>query len=366
VNPNLHTIAQQFSASDIIKSISPMGNGLINDTYQVNTSRSAFVLQRINEHVFPNPEQIMANLQKLSQHMRLQPRTEVGLKIPAIILTDQQQSYVKDTQQQYWRALQLIHPAESREKLHCQAEAEQVGFALAHFHQLCSSLATENLYDTLPGFHITPHYYQQYLQLPPVDVQLANSKEINYCQQFIYDFRDKIDTLERAKIAGELKQRVIHGDPKLNNFLFEPNSNNIISLIDLDTVKPGLIHYDIGDCLRSCCHVAETNQFDLDCCETILHFYLLEAKHFFTAADYAYLYSAIQLIPFELGLRFFSDYLAGNPYFKVSYPEQNLNRAVAQFQLTAHIAQSQTQIEKMLAGINKINSPSSAPHNTQI
>ncbi|WP_347987462.1 aminoglycoside phosphotransferase family protein [Methylomonas sp. AM2-LC] len=353
MNPNINSIALQFSASESIKSINPLGNGLINDTYQVNTSSNAFVLQRINEHVFPNPEQIMANLQKLSQHIRLQSSNAVRLKIPAIILTNQQKSFFKDTQQQYWRALEFIHPAESREQLHCQAEAEQVGFALAHFHQLCSELATENLYDTLPGFHITPHYYQQYVQLPQANTQKAYSAEINYCQQFIHHFRDKIDVLENAKIAGELKQRIIHGDPKLNNFLFEPDSHQIISLIDLDTVKPGLIHYDIGDCLRSCCYISETNHFDLDCCESILRSYLQEAKLFFSDADYAYLFSAIQLIPFELGLRFFSDYLVGNPYFKVSYPEQNLSRALAQFQLTAHISHSQLQIENMLANISK-------------
>jgi Ser/Thr protein kinase RdoA (MazF antagonist) len=261
-------------------------------------------------------------------------------------LTNQLQSYFQDDAQDYWRALALIQPAESRERLNNQHEAEQVGFALGHFHWLCSELSINSLFDTLPGFHITPDYYQQYLSLP----NTANTPEIRFCRQFIHGFQAKINCLEHPKQQGQLKQRVIHGDPKLNNFLFKPTTDQIISLIDLDTVKPGLLHYDIGDCLRSCCHTTPSNQFDLDCCASILKSYLAETKSLFSHADYRYLYAAIQLIPFELGLRFFSDYLAGNQYFKVAQPEQNLYRALDLFQLTKHIEQKHLAIEKLIVG----------------
>jgi Ser/Thr protein kinase RdoA (MazF antagonist) len=214
-------------------------------------------------------------------------------------------------------------------------------------------LDTRLLHDTLPGFHITPGYYRQYQQISPPPPALHGSAETRFCQSFIEKFKANIDILERAKQQGILTERVIHGDPKLNNFLFNPHTNRIISLIDLDTVKPGLVHYDIGDCLRSSCHLPHHNRFDIDCCQTILTHYLQETEEFFTAADYAYLYPAIQLIPFELGLRFFTDYLQGNQYFKVKEPDENLHRAVAQFELCESIGKQREGIEGIIADLLK-------------
>jgi Ser/Thr protein kinase RdoA (MazF antagonist) len=145
-----------------------------------------------------------------------------------------------------------------------------------------------------------------------------------------------------------LSLRVIHGDPKLNNFLFDQDSKQIVSIIDLDTVKPGLVHYDLGDCLRSCCHRLQSNEFDLDICAALLRSYLSEAGAFFTDDDYRYLYAAIQLIPFELGLRFYTDYLEGNQYFKVTDPEQNLLRAVDQFRLCESIMAQESALKTLI------------------
>lgn len=349
----LHDIARRFSGGQNIQAITPLGNGLINDTYQVNSNSSGFVLQRINTHVFPHPEQLIANMRQLGQHISRQPADSVHLQIPQLIANDNQQAIFQDADGACWRAMQLVEPAESRERLSNANEAEQIGFALGHFHQLCSNLPTGLLHDTLPGFHITPGYYRQYQQLAPTDVHKQHSAETAFCRAYIEKFQDKMAVLEHARQQGILTDRVIHGDPKLNNFLFKPGSNRIVSLIDLDTVKPGLVHYDIGDCLRSCCHQPQDNRFDTDCCQTILTSYLQEAGEFFTPADHTYLYDAILLIPFELGLRFFTDYLQGNPYFRVSQPDENLQRAVAQFELCESIVAQRGEIEKQ--GANLMN-----------
>ncbi|MDD4915998.1 MAG: aminoglycoside phosphotransferase family protein [Methylococcales bacterium] len=346
----LHDIARRFSGGQAILAITPLGNGLINDTYKVTASGTDFVLQRINSRVFPNSEQLVANIRQLGRHISRQPADSVHLQIPALIPGDERKTVIQDMDGHFWRAQQLIQPAESRERLSNSREAEQVGFALGHFHRLCSSLDTGLLYDTLPGFHITPGYFRHYQQIIQSPTVKQNSAEARFCQAFIKKFQDKIDVLERPRQQGILTERVMHGDPKLNNFLFKPGSNSIISLIDLDTVKPGLVHYDIGDCLRSCCHLPQNNQFDMNFCQTILTSYLREAGQFFTPADHAYLYSAILLIPFELGLRFFTDYLQGNQYFRVSEPEENLRRAVAQFELCKSIGAQQVVIEGMIAG----------------
>lgn len=331
MNETLLKAAGQFTPAQSIQAVTPLGNGLINDTFLVKTATAGFVLQRINAGVFPEPRLVIHNLAELSRHIRQKPRDSVKLSIPALLPTHTGGAFYRDDEQQVWRGLQLIRPAESREQIHTDAEAAQVGFALAHFHRLCSDLPAESLYDTLPGFHVTPAYFQRYRQLLAEPLTVEQDLDFARCRAFIQARQDRIAVLELAKQRGDLRGRVIHGDPKLNNFLFQPGRDRIISLIDLDTVKPGLLHYDIGDCIRSCCRNRPDNSFNLTRCRIILQNYLREAGDFFTANDYDYLYAAIWLIPFELGLRFFSDYLSGNPYFKVREPRQNLIRALAQF-----------------------------------
>ena len=338
---NLIAIASQFCPQQAVVDVQPLGNGLINDTFLVTTADSRFVLQRINRQVFPEPALISGNLQVLSQHLAQQKSPR--LQLPDIISSVDKQLNFQDSHGDFWRAQSFIADTDSLETLRSLADAEQVGFALAHFHKLFSTLNPALLHDTLPGFHITPGYLQQYEQ-----VRAQTLLSDAFCAEFIDNFAVYADGLEQGKHEGSLPLRVIHGDPKLNNFLFAKASSQIISLIDLDTVKPGLVHYDIGDCLRSCCHQEATDEFDLDIAAAILSSYLAEAGDFFSAADYQYLYPAIRLIPFELGLRFYSDYLAGNRYFKVAQPLQNLQRASSQFRLCADIMAKEAQLKTLL------------------
>ncbi|MGR8998960.1 MAG: phosphotransferase enzyme family protein [Gammaproteobacteria bacterium] len=338
-------IAHQFS--NAVTGINPLGNGLINDTFLVTTESSPFVLQRINRKVFPEPVQIMENLIMLNQHLAQKSNTALKLKIPDIFKTTTDQDFYQDEQGNYWRAFSFIANTESLEAVSNISQAQQAGFALGHFHRLVSDLDPLLLHDTLPGFHIAPDYLSHYHQvLTQSPRQFA--PESLYCTEFIAKSQHLTDDLETAMQQGLLLLRVIHGDPKLNNFLFDKDSKKIVSIIDLDTVKPGLVHYDIGDCLRSCCHILKSNEFDLDICNAILSSYLTEAGAFFSDFDYDYLYAAIQLIPFELGLRFYTDYLEGNPYFKVDEPEQNLQRAADQFHLCESIMAQKSAIKALI------------------
>ncbi len=335
-------IAQQFSST--AHEITPLGNGLINDTFLVATADKSFVLQRINRQVFPAPELITHNLLTLHQHLATQTDVVVKLQLPDSLTTVSGLAYFEDDDKQFWRALSFINNAESLEVIGSLADAQQAGFALGHFHRLFSGLDPSTLHDTLPNFHITPHYLSCYQQVMQHSVVQANA----FCADFIEQFKSIADELEQAKQQGLLPLRVVHGDPKLNNFLFDQHSKKIISLIDLDTVKPALVHYDIGDCLRSCCHNLVSDEFDLTICAAILTSYLSEAGAFFTAHDRQYLFAAIRLIPFELGLRFYTDYLEGNCYFKVTEAEQNAQRAAAQFRLCASIMAQQPAIEQLI------------------
>ena len=336
-------IAQQFASG--VSAITPLGNGLINDTYRVTTASAPFVLQRINPAVFPAPEHIMANLATLNRHIAQKNADSVKLQIPELLKTLDNNLLYQHENGDYWRALSFIADSESIETIGTIGDAEQVGSALGRFHHLISDLNPALLHDTLPGFHITPDYLQHYHQLKR---QAVNADE-RYCTDFIARFEFIADDLETAKQQGLLSLRVIHGDPKLNNFLFEQHSRKIISLIDLDTVKPGLVHYDIGDCLRSCCYRHDPVTFDLAICSALLTRYLNEAKAFFTKHDYHALYPAIRLLPFELGLRFYSDYLQGNRYFKVTEPRQNLRRAANQFRLCASIMAQEEALKDLIS-----------------
>ena len=341
-------IAQQFNKTAL--DLSALGNGLINDTYLVQTSSKPFVLQRINHSVFPQPAQIMANLSQLNHHIAQKPKDAVKLIIPAILKTQSNDELYQDEQGSYWRALEYIANTESLEIITDIHQVQQAGFALGHFHRLVSDLEPSHLVDTLPGFHIAPDYLSHYHQV----ITTASTPKSEYCTSFIANHQHIINDLEAAKQQGLLPLRVIHGDPKLNNFLFAKDTQEIISLIDLDTVKPGLVHYDIGDCLRSCCHNLATNEFDLGIATALLTSYLSEAGLFFSEADYDYLYASIRLIPFELGLRFYTDYLEGNCYFKVTEPDENLHRAVNQFQLCESIIKQEKAINAVITRLKTL------------
>ena len=219
----------------------------------------------------------------------------------------------------------------------------RLGIGLGLFHLLISDLPTTDLADTLEGFHITPGYLKAYHRAL-VNTDRQPSAGSDHCMAFIRERESLCDRLEQAKANGELPLRPIHGDPKINNVLLDRHTGEAVALIDLDTVKPGLVHYDIGDCLRSCCNRLgeETDQidavhFDLHLADAVLEGYLGVAGRFLSEAELRYIPDAAQVISFELALRFFSDYLAGNTYFKANHPDHNLQRALVQFQLTASI-----------------------------
>ncbi|NJK41533.1 MAG: aminoglycoside phosphotransferase family protein [Acaryochloridaceae cyanobacterium SU_2_1] len=358
----LRQVADQFKPRGQVTDVQAFGKGNINSTFLVTwtgPTEGRFILQRINTQVFQEPQMVMENIHIFTEHVRRRlqqnPLPEQRRwDIPQVLLTQDQQNYWICAEGHFWRAISYIETTKTLDKIQDHHHAHEVGYALGMFHHLISDLPAHQLADTLEGFHITPQYLQHYEQVFQT-AQIRPSPEVDYCVRFIGDRKASANILEKAKAEGKLQLRLIHGDPKINNILIDTQTGQAVSVIDLDTVKPGLVHYDIGDCLRSGCNPwgEETKdwqavQFDLDLCEALLSGYLGVAKDFLTAEDYDYMGAAIRLIAFELGLRFFTDYLAGNVYFKVNHPDHNLERALVQFKLTESIEAQSTQIEALL------------------
>lgn len=352
------TIAEQFIPQGRILDVHEFGNGNINDTYLVTTDfneETHFVLQRINTQVFKQPKLIMQNMRIFTEHMRRRARQEGYLwEMPHVLKTRQEQDFYLDDENNFWRALSYVNSARSFDTIGDLDHARQVGHALGTFQHLISDLPVETLADTLEGFHIMPRYLQHFDQTLSHNGFISNA-EVRFGLEFITARRDWAHVLENARKHGKLQMRPVHGDPKVNNVMIEVTTGRAISLVDLDTVKPGLIHYDIGDCMRSGCnpHGEETEQweavqFEPEIGEAILTGYLTQARHFLTEADYDYLYDSIRLLAFELGVRFLTDHLAGNVYFKVKHPEHNLIRALVQFKLTESIEAHEKEIRAII------------------
>ncbi|MDJ0682633.1 MAG: aminoglycoside phosphotransferase family protein [Xenococcaceae cyanobacterium MO_167.B52] len=350
-------IAQLFLSQETITNVKEYGSGNINQTFLVTTdspTESYYILQKINTQVFPNPELVMDNICLVTNHIKNKLSVKQPWEISRVLFTKDQKHHYRDEQDNFWRGITFIDNSLCLEKVESLSHAKQIGYGLGTFHNLISDLPVTKLGDTLPGFHITPNYLQNYYRIEN-NSAINSSIEVDYAKNFIQARVNFIEILETAKEQGLLRLLPIHGDPKINNILLDRDSKNAISMIDLDTVKPGLIHYDIGDCLRSACNTLgeetsnwEQVKFDTEIARAILQGYLTVAQEFLTDYDYQYFYDGIRLIAFELGLRFFTDYLAGNVYFKTNYSEHNLIRALVQFKLTESIENQEDIIKKII------------------
>jgi hypothetical protein len=363
----LAAIARQFDVAGRLVKVEPTGDGNVNDTYLVvfrtTFSEERFILQRINRKVFPRPDFIIENMCVLTDHVhpRLEDEADSSDRIwqlPRIIQAKDGKNFVIDEVGDYWRGISLIASAQSFSRVQSLEHAYEAGLVLGQFQRIVSDLSVDKLHDTLVGFHITPGYLSNLdaaLATPQGQERLRSSLEAERCYRFVTERREWAGILEDAKDCGKLSQRTIHGDPKISNIMIDTDTGKGTSIVDLDTVKPGLIHYDVGDALRSCCNPAGEDAkdlsqvfFDTDLCDTIVKGYMLNAKEFLTDEDRALLYDGVRLIAFELGLRFFADFIAGDVYFKTSYEGHNLNRARVQFKLTESIETRESIIRKTL------------------
>lgn len=351
---NLNEILQAFCREPIHCRVQPLGCGNINDTYLVESQTVKFVLQKINSTVFPEPLSVIENFYKITEHLREKSKTSgKHLEFAKPVSTEQGDTHYLDRGGNYWRG-QTYLDHNDLTQVKERDQAVRVGEILGRFHLFLSDLDVVHLTDPLPGFHNLLLYLSKFDEVS-ARAEIAPCDEVRYCLETIDRYRVQATTLIDATHSGVLSLQPVHGDPKLDNFVFDAE-NCPLGLLDLDTVSAGLIHGDLGDCLRSCCNqagenAADTGQicFDLNIGEAILNGYLNEAGDMITKEQRAYIFDGLLLICFELGLRFFTDHLLGNRYFKVSRDGDNLKKAVTQFRLTDDIALKEESVRAIVS-----------------
>jgi len=290
----------------------------------------------------------------VTDHLAGQLRNKPDLRdrfIPLTLYHGKNGDTYRDEDGAVWRLVNLI-PGRTFETISNTSQAEELGCCLGIFHRLLSTLNHAELGDTLPGFHNTPAYLDQYDRI--WNERAGNLEpEVSLCHRFIGARRDLATLLTEAPALSE---GVIHGDPKVANFIFAEANDRVVGLIDLDTVRHGLLLHDIGDALRSCCNTLgespaapENIRFALDLFAAWIKGYFKEAGLLLTDADKAHIVQAVRVIGFELGLRFVTDHLQGDRYFKIRFPGHNLIRARVQFRLVESIEDQMTDLQSTVS-----------------
>lgn len=350
--PDAQQAAAAFCRDGATCRISPLGAGNINHTFLVRSMDDPFVLQRINSAVFPEPLRVIENFFVVSGHLRQRQHSEgarFAIAEPRSTLAGT--AYFRDSDGEYWRGQSYLEHTCCL-SLTSPQQAVQIGRALARFHYLIADLDTGRLADPLPGFHCLPQYLREYDGLQCLGTGDSDG-DYHYCLLAIKAHRLRAVHLERQRSAGLLPVQPIHGDPKIDNFIF--NSEGLAEgMLDLDTVGTGIIAYDLGDCLRSCCNVKGENggdsatvSFDSAICKALLTGYFGSPPQAENTALRLAVFDAVLAITFELGLRFFTDHLRGNCYFKVQHEGENLMRAVRQFHLVEAIVAQEDLIRSL-------------------
>ena len=332
--------------SHIGKAIScePYGNGHINETYLVVTEHKRYILQKINRHVFPRPDRVMENICGVTEHIRKKAKTsggDVERATLTVVQTDLGSSFYLDTEGDYWRVYDFVERTVTRERVSCLSEFFACGEAFGRFQGLLSDYDANRLHEPIAHFHDTPIRYARLMSAFEKDA-CSRANETAAEIAFVRDRIKLVSRLSNAHAKGALPLRVTHNDTKLNNILFDEKSGMPVCVIDLDTVMPGFSVNDFGDSIRFGANTADEDERDLSKVSLDMELYNTYYNGFVNGCDGRLKESEIELLPIgamtmtlECGMRFLTDYLEGDVYFRVHREGHNLDRARNQFALLA-------------------------------
>jgi Ser/Thr protein kinase RdoA (MazF antagonist) len=347
--------------ADYVEAI-PFGTGHINDTYCALYDQAGvrirYIHQRVNHHVFKNPVEVMENVARVTSHalarLLAEGNPEAHRRTLTCIPAMDGRPYAFDTGGSLWRTYPFIERARGYDEIECDEQAYQAARAFGAFQTLTADLSGDRLHETIPAFHHTP----KRLEALEAAIQTNTAGRADSVQAEITFARARTTDCSRITdliASGAIPERVTHNDTKLNNVLLDETTAEGICVIDLDTTMPGSALYDFGDMVRTAAPTTREDDADLkrigvrlDRFEALVKGYLSTAT-FLNDAELAHLAFSGKLITLECGIRFLTDYLDGDTYFKTSRPGHNLDRCRNQFAFVAALEENMKEMEEIVA-----------------
>lgn len=337
----LKKVFEQFDQSSNFQSYKELASGHINDTYFIETDESPFyVLQRINHGVFHDVPGLIENKVAVSDHIRkkLISQGKNANNVLSFIKTKTGASYYKGDEGNYWNLMVFIENSVTHEIVTAEEIAFEGGKLFGEFLEMTNDFDASTLCEVIPKFHDMSFRYSQFYD----SLKQASDERLLKASVYIdlvNQMKEEMHILQNLKESGAIKIRVTHNDTKISNALFDKN-NKGLCVIDTDTVMPGIVHYDFGDAIRTICNTAAEDEKNLDLVKFNSAFYKAYKKGFLEKIGTAiseieskYLITGAKSMIFIMGIRFLTDFLNGDIYYKTSYGEHNLDRSKNQFKL---------------------------------
>jgi len=349
----LHDLAEQFALVSRPRKIERFGSGHINDTYRIFcVSGESYILQKINTKVFTHPVELMENIAAVTDHLS-RHSNNFRSTLHVIPTRDEQPLFVDD-QGEYWRMYDYITDSICLQKVESPEDFYSCGRAFGKFQRKLDDFPADTLHVPIPDFHNTRERYRQFraaMDADPLGRAAACREEI----AFALAREDLAGTLVDMLADGRLPLRVTHNDTKLDNILFDRKTRFALCVIDLDTVMPGSALYDFGDAIRFGASTAAEDEQDLELVACDMQLFEAYTRGFLDGCDGKLTDTELELLPFsaklitlECGVRFLTDYLLGDTYFRTKYAEHNLVRARTQFKLVADMEKKYEEMKEIV------------------
>ena len=352
-------IIEQFRIDGDLAGIEAYGSGHIHDTYVVrcyeNDRSTRYILQRINDRVFSNPEMMMENIVRVTTHIQHKLAdagiSDIERRVLTVVPTRKGKVYYKCEHGRYWRMYVFVENAQSYDTIKSLEKIYEAARMFGQFQNMLTDLEGGPLHETIMAFHDGPRRFRAFLEAVEADAcnRAGESKaEIDFLQEHAWIF----DILPKLVERGEIPVRITHNDTKINNILFDNDSGKGLCVIDLDTVMPGLALYDFGDIARTTISEAAEDEkdlskvtIDLGRFEAIVRGYLSTAVEFLNKAECHHLVLGGMMMTLIMGARFLTDYLMGDGYYKIYRKGHNLDRCRTQFELVRLMREREDEMD---------------------
>jgi len=361
----LRDVSRQFQIYGEILHAEPCKIGHINETYTATYNQGGvlvrYIHQKINTGVFKDPVAVMNNVMRVTQHLRAKlvaaGTEDITRKALIVVPTRDGQPFYLNGDGEAWRTFVFIERAQTFEAAQTPVQAREAGFAFGTFQRLLADLPGDRLADTIPDFHHTRKRFTA-LQTAIAQDHCNRAKLAKKEIAFALKQEPIVDVLLEALAQGRIPERATHNDTKFNNVMLDDDTGRALCVVDLDTVMPGLVLYDFGDMVRTT--TSPTLEDETDLSKVKVHFpmfealargYLEAAGEFLTPAERGFIAFSGKLITFTIGIRFLTDYLLGDTYFRVHRPAHNLDRSRTQFKLAESIARQEAVMQKLVDSI---------------